>query len=279
MPVAGMVQYDCNVSMKEQAFGPSTTIIVELPDGMEKYPSALEDALFKGVLKRLKVVAYEVRESVPRSPLTTYHIQISTDRGFNFGNLKMTAPHSTGWWDGNQVNLAENYFPSEIEGYIEQTLRRHLSLRLNQRMPPLPRSEPDEKGQRPDLLSTPLFPDEREFEELKTKIKDSVLRRSDSFIFAEARRRQHEDVMFRRRQEELIRRNLMGMEMRPVAPEDLPFPGTEDGRDVAALPFPGSAYAPKDVSRRSSDSSRVDTASRGGTQGQDVAEMGVELDL
>lgn len=280
MPVAGMVQYDCNVSMRENPYGGSTTIIVELPDGMERYPKELENHLFKGVLRRLKVEAHEMRSSRGYPSVLTYLLSITTDRGYHLGSLKMSAPHSTGWRSDTVVNLAENYFPTEIEGYIEQALRHHLVIRLNQRMPPLPRTEPDEEGQRGDLFSGSLFPDEREFEELKTQIRESVLRRSDSVTYATYQRAQHEEMMLRRRQDELVMRQIMGAAVPMPIPEGLRFPGgTDEGRDVAAPPFPGGVYQPKDVAKRADESSRLDVASRGGTQARDVAEMGTELDL
>jgi len=147
MPVDGMVQYDCNVSLRENSFGPSATVIVELPDGMEKHPKALEDHLFKRVLQRLKVVVCERSVSQEYSMQYPFQLQIGTDRGYHLGSLKMTAPHAPGWgWrDGIQVNLMENYFPTPFERYIEQALYHHLVIRVNQRTPPLPRTVRDDE--------------------------------------------------------------------------------------------------------------------------------------
>lgn len=244
MPVPGMVKYDCTVSLRTKVFTNSTTIIVELPDNMERYPIALEDALFKGVVKRLKMVVFELIS--PNGPQSHYRIQVYTDRGFNLGTLTMVAPHSTGWWDGEEVSLVENYFPTEIEGYIASALRSGLNIRINQRTPPLPRSLPDETGQRPPVFSGDLFDDPEWIGEAKRQIEGRV-----------------KDAVFRT------------------------APSRGLGNDVTVPSLLSYAFVSEDVTTSGRDTSALDTGRRVGidmdsgadNREQDVAELGVELNL
>lgn len=166
MPVMNteIVKYDCNVSIQETPppftfTYRSTTIIVELPDGMEeKGPDALEWALFKGVLRRLEVVATEMPTSQSQwDPLSHYLIHISTDRGYFLGKISLTTPFSTGWHN-RKINLSGQCTAHEIEWYIERGLHHHLAIGINQRMPPLPRPAAGPSGKGKDLVYSMPWP-------------------------------------------------------------------------------------------------------------------------
>lgn len=139
MSVRNSVQYDCNVKLKNDTYGPSTTIVMDLPDGLEDHPDTLEQKLFEGVLKRLKIVVS--RMPVARTnlnPLCACRVDISTDRGYRLGQLSITVPFSIGW-DRTEVDLNAYPHASEVEGYLAQWLKTNLAIRVNQRTPPLPR--------------------------------------------------------------------------------------------------------------------------------------------
>lgn len=246
VPANEIVKYDCNVSMKSQSFGLSATVIVALPDGMDQSPTALEWGLFRGVLKRLKVVATEMPTSSPDS-LRRYQIQVSTERGYHLGNLSMTAPFSTGWHK-SEVNLGTRYMTQEIEGYIEAFLHDHLAIRVNQRTPPLSRVGVDPSGKSEDLVySWPQNPDS-ETALMTLPLLPGMRVYRDTWVTEE----RSQNLARLQREDELLRR----MVVEPALP---------------ALPA-------RDVAKRE-QADRIDVASRGGSAARDVAEMGRELDL
>jgi hypothetical protein len=127
-----LVEYDCNVSLKSAATN-SATIVVHLPDGLEKLDAdILEDNLFRAVLKRLKVVSSPQQLENFSSKL--YTITVTTEWGFHLGRLALSVP------------IVETYRFSvdlgDLQQYVKDLLREHLVIRINQRTPPLPRSGP-----------------------------------------------------------------------------------------------------------------------------------------
>jgi hypothetical protein len=277
MPVMNteIVKYDCNVSMANDPFGPSATMIVELMDGYEEAPDLLQAHLVGAVIKRLKVVAHTSPRTSPYNNVTgraEYVVDISTDRGYHLGRLKVSMPFDTGWND-TSVNMGESYLQSEAEGHIERMLRKHLTVRINQRTPPLPRKAADARGFGQDMVfPAPAVASIDDIEEAKLKIQQSIFQQ-----------------MMARREQELVQRSLhYDPFTRPVPPRweharlkpavPAPYPFDRLGKDTTRN-IDVATHEDRDVARRSDDSSRVDTAFRGGRPTQDVAEMGVELDL
>lgn len=278
MPVMNtqIVKYDLNVSLAQE-FGPSATMIVELMDGFEEAPDLLQAHLVGAVIKRLKVVA----TASPRNNLTgreEYILDVSTDRGYHLGRVKFAMPFVTGW-NGTEVKMSETYLQSEAEGHIEVALRQQLKVRINQRTPPLPRTLPNTKGQRDDIVIGDLFGRVDDFEQQKVSIQQSI-----------------SEMMVRRRQEELLQRQMMDYAATERWAASVGQGGLYEQFFKAALPgIPGvvdpstlvnptkgidvSSHRSRDVAKRSDESSRVDTATRGGSSAQDVAEMGEELNL
>jgi hypothetical protein len=270
MPVMNteMVKYDCNVSLTTEQFGPSATMIVELMDGYEEAPDLLQAHLVGAVIKRLKVVAH----ASPRNTITgreEYVLDISTERGYHLGRVKFAMPFATGW-NGTSIDMNDRYLQSEAQGHIEIALRQHLNVRINQRTPPLPRKPANAKGISEDMVFSTLMDSREHFEETKRYVQRTISER-----------------MMAQREQELLQKQLYFGTVFPsgamISPHDLfgvpapaqPYPGGTDTAKAADV----STRMSRDVARRSDDSSRVDTATRGGTEGRDVAEMGVELDL
>jgi hypothetical protein len=266
MPVMNteMVKYDCNVSLTTEPFGPSATVIVELMDGYEEALDLLQAHLVGAVIKRLKIVAH----TSPHG-LSEYALDISTDRGYHLGRLKVSMPFNTGW-DATLIDMNNHYYQMEAQGYIEIALRKHLNVRINQRTPPLPRKAANAQGVREDLVFSTLMDSREHFEERKRYVQQAISRR-----------------MLAQREQELLQKHFYSDTVfrsgAVVTPHDLygvpapaqPYPGGTDTTKALDV----STRMSRDVARRSDDSSRVDTATRGGTEGRDVAETGVELDL
>lgn len=270
MPVHGMVEYDCNISLRTQPIT-STTMIVSLPDGMEKHPEALQNALLTGALKRLKVVVTEqVGARAPNwyDSSHRYSVDVHTDRGFRLGTLIMNVPVSTGW-NGHVLNLAENYFPTEVEGYVGKALKDQIVIRVNQRTPPLPRVGLDPAGKREDMvwkvpIGHPVRP-EQDRRDLDRLVYDSLMRSGGTRYWMEQAEVRHRSEEQRIKNELKLRLADMAADTASVAEEML----TE-----SRLPKePG-----QDVGRRT-QVDRTDVARRGGSYSYDVASEGTVLDL
>lgn len=267
MPVMNtqVVQYDCNVSLTTEQFGPSVTVVVELMDGFEEDPELFQAHLVGAIIKRLKIVAH----TSPQNRITgreEYTLDISTDLGYHLGRIKFAMPFATGW-NGTQVGMSGAYLRSEAEGHVESALRRHLNVRINQRTPPLPRKPANAKGISEDII----IPIPAWDHPSQAYVQRAIAHR----------------MMAQREQELLQKKRYLENFVFPASAK--PHPHDLFGVPAPKPPFPGvtdPAKAPdvatrmsRDVAKRSDDSSRVDTATRGGKEGQDVADMGEELDL
>lgn len=276
MPVkeAVTVTYDCNVSLEGDGSGrfatPTATVLVEMPDGMEATGN-FEERLKRAIIKKLKIVAFSdsVRNTV--TPFESYVLEVNSPHGYCLGRTRVSLPFVTAW-DGTPVSM-QNYMPMEAEGWVEKVLQKQLVVRINQRTPPLPRTEPDEKGQRPDVVYS--------FDSASHTVVKEEWEYVTDLVRAE-----------RERQERLRREKLLAdrMIMDPLRTQPGYAPPEYDVHarlsefaallgEPPAIPDSLRGDGPQDVAKRASVTARQDVATRYSSYGRDVAEMGEELDL